>query len=218
MMDRLTRVGRAAATALVLSLAGVGTASADGPTVEMQRDWWQWAMSIPASHNPILDKTGNRCGIAQRGDIWFLAGSTGGKVTRSCTIPEGVKLLVPIVNNFCFPDPGYPDAQCMADTLAFINGYDPANIVLTLDGQPHPFEKLEDVAVPASGSIFSVAVDNNGVFGVKPGIYRANAASGFWGLIGPLSARPEPYTLTLSATGAFSLAVTYKLNVVHPPN
>ena len=72
---------------------------------------WQWAIAIPASHSPIFDKTGNRCGIAQRGDVWFLAGSTGAKVTRTCSVPAGVRLFVPIVNTFCFPDAAFSETS-----------------------------------------------------------------------------------------------------------
>src|SRR5215471_4200380 len=35
-------------------------------------EWWQWAVSLPADVNPLLDETGELCAAAQRGAIWFL--------------------------------------------------------------------------------------------------------------------------------------------------
>jgi len=61
-------------------------------------EWWQWACSIPASENPLLDETGEKCLTAQRGPVWFLAGGTQlmGGTTRHCAVPEGTALFLPI--------------------------------------------------------------------------------------------------------------------------
>ena len=69
----------------LIALAGAwsSSASAEPTMAQLQHEWWQWVMAIPSNDSPVYDKTGNRCGIGQRGDVWFLAGSTGGKVTRS---------------------------------------------------------------------------------------------------------------------------------------
>lgn len=37
--------------------------------------WWQWALSIPADENPLLDPTGENCGTGQSRRVWFLAGT-----------------------------------------------------------------------------------------------------------------------------------------------
>jgi len=168
-------------------------------------------MAIPASHNPIFDKNGNRCGIAQRGDAWFLAGSTGGKVTRTCSVPEGVKLFVPVVNTFCFPDAVFSDAFCVTDTDNFIESFQSGTVSVTVDGTSVPTTDVRDE------TDFNFAVDANGIFGAKPGIYRATIARGYWSLIEPLA--PGPHVVTIDAAGPlFGLSVTYKLNVVSPTN
>ena len=52
--------------------------------------WWQWVLSIPVFENPLLDQTGEKCVVGQRGPVWFLAGNFGGgETTRSCSVPEG---------------------------------------------------------------------------------------------------------------------------------
>src|SRR3954464_14268251 len=74
--------------------------------------WWQWALSQPASTNPLTDTTGEFCAQAQRGRMWFLAGTTGGPaVTRRCTVPAGKSLLFPIVNSFSGATPTDPTKE-----------------------------------------------------------------------------------------------------------
>ena len=60
--------------------------------------WWKWLNSISESQNPALDKSGEFCGINQRyPDVWFLTGTYGGSVTRTCIIPYGKCILFPII-------------------------------------------------------------------------------------------------------------------------
>ena len=67
-------------------------------------EWWQWAMSIPTSVNPLLDTTGERCMIGQRGSIWFLTGvNGGGSATLICSVPEDAALFFPVINSFFVP-------------------------------------------------------------------------------------------------------------------
>jgi hypothetical protein len=61
-------------------------------------EWWQFALSLPASKNPLVDATGEKCAVGQRGEVWFLVGSFIGPVTRACLIPEGKALFFPAIN------------------------------------------------------------------------------------------------------------------------
>ena len=63
--------------------------------------WWQWANSIPKPDNPAVDNTGKNCAIDQNGPVWFLAGTFGGSAERTCTIPSGKAILIPIFNSEC---------------------------------------------------------------------------------------------------------------------
>ena len=63
--------------------------------------WWQWALSIPQDVNPIGDTTGKYCGQDQEGPVWFLVGTFGGAAERTCEIPEGKAILIPLLTTEC---------------------------------------------------------------------------------------------------------------------
>src|SRR5947209_4560004 len=63
--------------------------------------WWQWAAPMPAQASPVSDTTGVHCGVKQDGPVWFLAGTSGGTVTRQCTIPNNLGIFFPIINAEC---------------------------------------------------------------------------------------------------------------------
>ena len=66
---------------------------------EWSARWFQWLLSIPADKNPAFDDTGKNCKEGQTGQVWFLAGTFGGKAERTCTIPRGQDLFFPVVNS-----------------------------------------------------------------------------------------------------------------------
>jgi hypothetical protein len=209
----MLRISNAMCRAFALFIAtALWTFSASAADLaQLQREWWQWAMSIPSNSNPIYDRTGKNCGIAQRGDVWFLAGSTGATVTRSCSVPAGVSLFVPLVNTFCFPDASFSDSFCVTDSDNFIESFLGGTLALTVDGTSVTPTDVRDE------TDFNFAVGANGVFGAKPGIYRATIARGFWAEVAPLS--PGPHVVHIQAAGTlFALDVTYDLNVVAPTN
>ena len=61
--------------------------------------WWQWILSLPDEHSPVIDTTGEKAAVSQIGPVWFLAGTIGGIVERRCVIPEEKSILLPILNH-----------------------------------------------------------------------------------------------------------------------
>jgi hypothetical protein len=67
--------------------------------------WWQWALGIPASGNPLIDDTGAKAFNGQPySDLLFLAGTLittngAGTATRSITVKHGTALFFPLVNS-----------------------------------------------------------------------------------------------------------------------
>ncbi|MFI6939153.1 hypothetical protein ACIBI4_07770 [Streptomyces sp. NPDC050418] len=65
---------------------------------ELGGRWWKWALSAPDSKSPVRDTTGEHAAWSQPDDLWFLAGTYGGKVTRTCEVPSGRPLFFPVLN------------------------------------------------------------------------------------------------------------------------
>ena len=63
---------------------------------ELQERWWAWAYQEHSA--PVEDQTGEFCALGQPDDVWFLAGTFGGRVARTCEIPAGRPLAFPVVN------------------------------------------------------------------------------------------------------------------------
>jgi hypothetical protein len=62
--------------------------------------WWLWCLSDPFGASPAEDITGEFCCKNQCDpNVWFLAGTFGGKAERTCTISVGKAIFFPIVND-----------------------------------------------------------------------------------------------------------------------
>ena len=131
--------------------------------------WWQWALGTPVTHHPILDPTGADCAEGQRGHVWFLAGSfDGSPVRRSCTVPPGTALVVPLINNAYF---AFLSDPAETRTEEFVRSQvtcveDAAFPLLEIDGRPvgDPARFLErstlfDVQLPADNLFGATEAD-----------------------------------------------------------
>jgi hypothetical protein len=192
---------------------------------KLSAEWWQWALSIPASVNPQLDKTGEDAVVGQRGSVWFLAGVfNGGTVVRNMVfVPEGAALFFPVINSVNINTPGvcgqegsFTVNELRASSAAFIDGA--VNLSVTVDGIA--IRKLRRV----QSRVFGVALPKDNVYvalcsplPVPPGIYSPAVDDGFYVLLDPL--RVGNHTLHFHAENpsqnpVFTQDVTYNLTVV----
>ncbi|HBF81034.1 MAG TPA: hypothetical protein DD420_14235 [Streptomyces sp.] len=85
--------------------------------------WWQWALSAPDDRCPVKDTTGEHAAWGQPDDVWFLAGTYGGRVVRRCAVPAGRPLFFPVLN---MQHPrSYartPQSLAVAEATASLNG------------------------------------------------------------------------------------------------
>jgi hypothetical protein len=158
---------------------------------------------LSISGNPL-----DRCDLGTR-DVVFLAGTTGGTATRSCTIPAGTSILVPLINVECSTVEGNGDtpAELRACARGFAEQF--SDLSLTIDGVA--IADLQRFRVHSPVFQFTAAKDN--VFGVPAGTARS-VADGFWVLIRPLS--PGTHTISFGGAyppGGFTTFVTYTLTV-----
>jgi len=196
---------------------GFGVGNQSGPSTE----WWQWALSIPSSVNPLLDTTGDQCMVGQHGSTFFLAGSwVAGPVTRDCDIPQTASLFFPVINEINFDTPGQcgqgaalSAAYYRTLSKAFVDGA--ANMSVTLDG--HSVGPVRRIVSP----VFEVALPEDNIFGgacapdLTDGIYSPAVDDGYYVKLNPLAV--GSHTLHIHAeqpSAGFVLDVTYHLNVV----
>jgi len=175
--------------------------------------WWQWALETPASVNPVLDTTGVNCAQNQRiPGVFFLAGSfTSGTFQRTCTVPVGSSLLIPILSATYLAQQTDPPEQ---RTEAFIRSQ-----VTCVEQNPVLALSVDGVALanPKSylekSSIFSVNLPADNVFGVPAQLLSPSVDEGYYGFVEPLS--PGQHTVKIASSSGCGVTedVTYTLNV-----
>jgi hypothetical protein len=182
--------------------------------------WWQWAHSIPTENNPQLDTTGEDCAQAQNhtGPVWFLAGTSGGFAERTCTIPAGKAILLPIINAVYVGSAGETDEEMRTAVNEWINTVN--TIEASIDGAP-----LQDILTYRIQSpFFDNTLPNDNILGEPEGTYRA-ISDGYWLILEPLPPGQHEIRLhgaiidptAISPTPSFETGVTYHLVVSDTP-
>lgn len=208
---------RVCAVAVGFAAAPVfATGGDDGDSFrELSAQWWQWAHSIPAGANPLLDTTGAKCMVGQRGPLWFLAGATTGSPTaRSCTVPQGTTLFFPVLNYSWINttecgEPVYTIAEMRALVAPEIAGA--TGLAVVLDGVPLTgFRRVRSEA-------FSSVFPKRNLYGAecivagKP--YRS-VDDGYYMKLRGLTAGTHVLNIRGTSLTGFVVDVTYTLNVV----
>ncbi|MDP9198139.1 MAG: hypothetical protein M3O07_02860 [Pseudomonadota bacterium] len=191
--------------------------------------------------NPVIEETGAYCDAGQHGIYWFLAGNTGGRTTRNCTVPQGVQLIIPVITTFCYPEEGFDDdASCIEYINDALAGYLPEDMTVRLDGVNQPTTDICEIAIApgqpvpdveehciirrsASRTLFNFVINQSGFFFSPPGVWRANAARGVWSVIDTATLEPGVHKIRIRAEGQPGaiipfLNVVYNLTVALPEN
>jgi hypothetical protein len=173
--------------------------------------WWQWALGIPTGQHPILDPTGAFCHVGQPfSHVLFLAGSFGGTVTRSCTVPAGTALFFPVANVACWR-PG--DAETEAGLRACAQGILDAFTTVSAQVDGNPIQSLQSYRVQSPLFLFPpIPADNP--FGLDPAVQYDGVSDGYWLFLAPLPPGEHVIRFTASAPDfGFALDVTYNLTI-----
>ncbi|MER6093389.1 hypothetical protein [Streptomyces bluensis] len=134
--------------------------------------WWKWAMSAPDDQSPVRDTTGEHAAWNQPDDLWFLAGTYGGRVVRSCEIPAGRRLFFPVLNmQHSRSYSKVPQSLGVAEATASLNGV------------PLPLQEFSGQFRTGLTRRFAWGVWG-GIAPLTPGAYvleiKARSTGGFW--------------------------------------
>lgn len=178
--------------------------------------WWQWALSIPANTNPLIDQTGENCAVNQSAPVWFLTGTQGGPAERRCVVPEGMAIFFPIINAYASYVEN-PLVKTESELRALLKSpFDQVRVAeATVDGV-----KLENlVNYRVQSPLFNFTYPENNIGGVPPGPSQA-VAEGYWVMLHPLAAGEHTIhfrggIVDPTVTGAINFVtdVTYHLTI-----
>ena len=188
---------------------------------DLSAQWWQQVLSIPTAANPLTEVTGANCMVGQRGNVWFLTGifNSGGTLSRSCSVPEGVSLFFPIVNslqvnipNTCGQRGPMSVDKMRVIAAVFIDGI--SGMTATLDGAPLAgITRIKSIPFVSAFPVENIFVAPcNG--DLPAGIYSPSVDDGYYVKLDGLSV--GKHTLHFTATSSafqFNSNVTYTLNV-----
>jgi hypothetical protein len=178
--------------------------------------WWQWAFSTEATATGPFGEDAVDCGVNQpHQKVWFLAGpfNASGDVDRSCAVPAGTMLLIPVINVECSnleapPFFGATPAERAACVGADLFAFD--DLEVAVDGKQ--IKALERFAVTSPDFAFTGVPDNPvGVVGNGFATSR-----GVFVMLTPLPRGTHTVTFTGSfPTIGFTASATYTIDVTH---
>jgi hypothetical protein len=187
----------------------------DGLTLgEWSARWWQWVISFPMEVNPSFDGTGERCHFGQSGPVFFLASSPN-SVERSCTVPTGVAIFIPLAHSQCSttdvpPYFGRDAAELEACAVGDGDASGAAGITLTINGQAVPDLDPYRATTPPFSQV--VGVDN--MYSLPAGVNLA-VGDGYQVILMPPP--PGEHEITFGWPGPEGdVVVTYHLIVAEP--
>ena len=192
----------------------------DAPAYGLTYEAWtarfaQWRHSLPMTIDPGTDRTGERYGYGQAGPVFFQVQSGEEAAERTCTVPAGTALLLPLLEATCTtvePPPffGRDEAELRACTEALFAT--PVELTMVIDGVSIP--DLERYRVQSEP--FTVVLPEDNILELEPTVLEG-VIEGYWLLLAPLP--PRAHELRFGGglpEFGFSTEVTNHLTVAEP--
>jgi hypothetical protein len=227
----MTATRTIAGAALILSLAGCDdepVVAQDDPVSEelyreAQEQWLDWALGQPHSTaSPIADETGEFCDEGQHGKVWNLAGSFGGPVERTCTIPKRKYLFFPLVNRWVInpPDSWGSEEEYLEFATEWFAWHreNTCSLTLRLDGEDlvgEDLEALDEALYVVDLDPFDVDINADNwatEFGFLGGP-TTTVADGHYALLRPLE--PGEHTLEFGGVVCDGEAIQFETSAVY---
>jgi hypothetical protein len=150
-------------------------------------EWWRWALAIPKSINPVLDRTGEYAGVDQQNkDVLFLTGKLADEErsvpNRCCTISTKKSILFPVIN--CESNQlEHPELRTHQDIIERVKRDEDTIIKKEcfVDGKKIPVQRVK-----SDPTIFELSMVKDNLFNVKGGESTCASSDGYWVFLKPL--------------------------------
>ena len=157
------------------------------------KNFWKWALKIPANENPVNDPTGVKCATGQENtnsSVFYLAPNNGGTSQRICKVPAGKALFIPVMPMES-SDKELPKASVADLSNSAKNDQDHVNsLYLKIGDKEYNFQDLDKYRTHTDA--FDVVFPDNGIFGVLKGGVSKAVADGRYIITEPLAKGTYP--------------------------
>lgn len=173
--------------------------------------WWQWNIGISPAEHPRDHFSSQTCTIHQNGSVWFLPDILSGKEERTCTIPNGKAILVPLLTGFCDDDNTDPSVKTDEGLRkCAMQGNEYGVIGASLDGQ-----NLQNIDQDRTQTrFFNLTVPTNNFCNCVSGTFKT-MADGFFVFLKPLPAGKHDLILTTSVMNLVAPSYNYAAESIY---
>ena len=157
-----------------------------------QKNFWKWSLAIPAKDNPVNDPTGEKCATGQsntNSSVFYLAFNNGGVSERTCKVPAGKGLLIPVMQ-VEKSDKEFPASVEELDKSAKKDQDSVNSLYLKIGDKEYTYEDL--LKYRTHTDVFEVVFPDKGIFGVIKGGPSKAVADGFYIITEPLAKGTYP--------------------------
>lgn len=165
-------------------------------------------IQYPSAQNPLNNFSPEKCAIGQHGPVWHLTELLSGTEKRTCTIPAGKSILLPVLNGECDrSDTKTHNDQDLIQCASAGNEY--GVISANIDGVPI---KLDSYRTRINFFNLSIPADNVFKEG-PPGTYRA-FAEGWLMFLRPFAPGSHDIHYTVSVTNPIQSNYNYAADLL----
>ena len=157
--------------------------------------WWQYALTLPASQNPLAGTTGANCAFQRSGNVVLVLANSSLEVPIQCEVPVGTMLfLVGPERRVLYPRAVAVLRQERGRVARCAMTFVPEDLEASIDGVE--IKNLSDYVVISPLYTFTVPEDN--ILGAVAGATGESVAYGAHLLLAPLT--PGTHTIHVQGT------------------
>jgi hypothetical protein len=144
--------------------------------------WWDWCLKCELEgNNPLSDTSGDNCAKNQTDlDVWFLAGTMGGRSERNCKMVLGKSVFFPIINDL-ISYTEYQHLKTESDLLNYARYDLDETSILELAVDDVEYMNLRDYRVRSN--LFDIMLPSN----LAKATFTQAISDGYWVFLKPLS-------------------------------